>query len=143
MYKRELNRKTEYGQNGMEWNSAEQIHHCNFKVYYFGSAMSKKKNVIQVPSEKDGEKNVWAPATCACTTAHLMHSTGKMWISWRNSWESSGLADKEMESAVVKFEHGNGYEIKIIEFGEQNLCKRCYLAWNVYVITTRVQHIHT
>lgn len=50
----------------------------------------------------------------------------KVW-RWRVSWLNS--------------EHGNGYKIKIIKFGERNLCKRCYLAWNVYVIILSVQYV--
>lgn len=84
-----------------------------------------------------------------CTTAHLMHPSND-WTKrarvekhthsekgrkregkvMKKTWESS----KKLLKVREDFEHGNGYEIKIIKFGERNLCKRCYLAWNVYVI---------
>lgn len=118
----------------------EQAYHCNLKVC-----------CLQKRTKTNGKKPV------ACTTAHLMHPSSDWTKRARVEENTHTLAHtysereikKKREREIVKrtweslkkllkvredFEHGNGYEIKIIKFGERNLCKRCYLAWNVYVI---------
>lgn len=104
----------------------EQAHHCSFKVC-----------CLQQRIKTNGIKPV------ACTTAHLMHPRNRMnkmnkqdqtgekrekginrGKIRKNTWKSL----KKLLKVREDFKHGNGYEIKIIKFGERNLCKRCYLA---------------
>lgn len=103
---------------------------------------TKKNYYTSSKRERESEKFDAASVLHAQLLAHLMHSTGKI-VGFLEEivekvWKTGER--KKMESIVVEFVHGNSYEIKIIKFGERNLCKRCYLVWNIYVITSSVQY---
>lgn len=91
--------------------------------------MNKKNYYTSSKRERESEKFDAASVLHAQLLAHLMHSTGKI-VGFLEEivekvWKTGER--KKMESIVVEFVHGNSYEIKIIKFGERNLCKRCYL----------------